>query len=199
MLTSTGKTYRIAFRKFLAEKLSEPQKLQVKLDVRAIHKHKVFKDISSVLTESRNSHNSSELGNIDSAILTMSLIREIANILTQSEIGDSLSESNFFSLVFDKEAEEGKVQPLDFNEVKSNIDKLFEETIVWDDNTALINISVFKEMTYRVSNLRFANKTPDKNKNKMKLPLIKEIQFNNYKDGWKLLDKEKLKKEIAEK
>ena len=192
MLLSTGKTYRVAFRKFLIEKLSKADKIQVEFDIRTQHESNLLKKESSLLDEMNDDNESAISKRINSAILTLMLIRELDSILNQYKKRSSMSEYNLFFLFFDNETEEGKVQPLGFNEVKPNIEKLLKETVVWDDSTAIINISDFKKMINRVSNMRFINKIQDKDK--MKLPLIKQIKFANYKESWKLLHK----KEIAE-
>lgn len=182
-------------RSYLAKNLISARMIQVEIDVRDAKS--VILKIASALDRDGApgiSRPDSQLGGggraaldfralpIDSRILVLALIREIAETLGRLESRERrFSFANIFSRVFDDGGPHARKMPT-FQDIKPRLDDILGRCVTEENDVARVNLFVLRRLVSAARRLRVKERVAAPVSSG--LPVVAVIEFRNAKDLW---------------
>lgn len=180
---------------YLANRLSKPEIFRVTLSIDPKNT-KLLKEIDSLRSMDQSStvpntkkwltRHDSRLGEIDSRLFTLSIVREVAIIMRDQATKNYIGTHVLFSLAYDDDVRQGTWIPRKFETMAGEIDKLYDQVVRVDGHTAEIYVPHLRRFVSAVKRIRWGGESGDFSQ----VPswAKEHVEFPNESHLWRLLE-----------
>jgi hypothetical protein len=192
-LTKESEEFWGKMLRYVAHRLSEPQVFRVTLSnnpeqgqlLKVVESLRKEAGKNTVPDKKEEAQHRARLDKLDSRLLTLSLVREVAIIMKDQATKNYFGTHNLFSLAYDVEVRQGTLNPAKFEDMFEEIDDLYRRTVRIEGETAELYLPNMQEFISAVKRIRWGDKSDFSQASSR----AKEyVEFQNEEQLWRLLE-----------